>query len=245
MKPLKDSTKAGVLSVVRRMINKNNENYHIGNLVEANVSHNSAISASDCLAIVPQIPLITASTPTQCQRRGNKLIPKSLVVKGLISLRTDQLTTLSPIMVRVMILAQKNIKTGSQVNAGNVSTNQLLECGFTTSATSDEIPFSGNTPDLMVPINKDLFRVYYDRKIKLSPPLDGSLDCAPTMAASWSYRFKQLPSHLTFDEANGDWVNNFAPFIAIGYAYMDGTTPDVLTTRLVSNTYSLLHYEDA
>lgn len=225
------------------MLSQRLENKIVGNLVENNVSHNSPIGPADCQAIVPEIvQLNTALGDTSTMRVGDRITPKSLIVKGVISLRTDQLYINQPIMVRVLILAQKDIKRGAQVNAGAVNTNSLLRPGLP--GINSEIPFAGNTLDLCVPVNKDLFRVYMDKTIKLSPPGSGSVETAPGFAATYSYKFKKLPTSLTFNEGS-DWANNFAPFMAIGYAYMDGTSPDILNTRVVHNCFSQLQFEDA
>jgi len=220
----------------------------IGWEVESNVNHNSAISGADCEPIVQQIvPIDSATGNTSGQRMGDRISPKSLVVKGVVSFRPDTCTTSQPLYVRVVIAAQKSIKVGSQVLSGSVDTNRLLRPGFAGVGT-DQVPFNGNTPEINYPINKDLFRVYYDKVFQLGtgiPSSGGYGDTPfPQYAKRWSYRFKELPSALTFDEGNGDWANNFAPFVAIGYSYTDGTAPDLIT-RLVSNTTSFLTFEDA
>jgi len=110
-----------------------------------------------------------------------------------------------------------------------------------------EIPFSGNTMDLNTPINTELFRVYMDKTVKLTASLvtGGGREAMPLYSARWSKLIKTMPTSFTYDAGNGDWANNFAPFLAIGYAYSDGSTPDTVTTKLVSNVLSVLDYEDS
>lgn len=232
--------------MVRRMLARNMENKVVGWKVEDGVNHNSAISSADCEPIVGEItPIDSASGNTSQQRMGDRIKPKSLVVKGVVSFNTSiPPTGQESYYVRVIIASQKSIKVGSQVLGSAVDTNRLLHPGFA-GVGVDQAPFTGDTMELHYPVNKNLFKVYMDKIIKLDPPAPGSVEAVPTFSKRWSYRFKSLPSTLTFDEGNGDWANNFAPFVAIGYAFSDNTSPDVITTHIRSNVFSQLEFEDA
>ena len=132
VRPLRDQTKAGVLAVVRRMLARNMENKVLGTQVESNVNHNSAIGAADCEPIIGEIvPINSAAGNTSTQRMGDRISPKSLVVRGTVTLPPDGVTTNStPVYVRIIIAAQKSIKVGSQVLGGAVDTNRLLRPAF-------------------------------------------------------------------------------------------------------------------
>lgn len=242
--------KKAMTAIAKQVVARNNENKMIGWKVEGNVQHNSPIGAADCRALVGEITQIDSTTGnTSTQRMGDRITPKSLVVKGCVSLQPSTSTTSVPITVRIIVASQKSIKVGSAVNGGTVDTNRLLKPGFA-GVGADQQPFNGNTPELEYPINKDLYRVYYDKTFKIGSGIPGTPGVYaenpyPDYFKRWSYRFKQLPANLTWDEGNGDWANNFAPFVAIGYAYPDGTSPDVVTTRVISNTTSFLTFEDA
>lgn len=179
-------------------------------------------------------------------RVGDKISPKSLKVRGLLSLDfgTTPPVSRSDIYARVIIASQKDVKTGAQILAGAVDTGTLLRAGF--GATADQVPFNGHPQELMYDINRDKFRVYYDKIIKFTQVGETSVEAIPRYSAMWSYTFKQgkMPANLTYDESNGDWCNNFAPFVCIGYAYSDGTAADTVGTKLVSNVYSQFQYED-
>jgi len=179
-------------------------------------------------------------------RIGDRIKPKSLRIKGVLSFNPDDCSTSQNIYARVLILSQKNIKVGSAVSAGGVDSGSLLR---TDDPTAPEVPFSGDTMDLNTPVNTDLFRVYMDKTIKfaVSVVTGGGREAMPLYSARWSKTIKSgsLPASLTYDQGNGDWANNFAPFIAVGYAYSDGTAPDTVTTKLISNVLSTLAYEDA
>jgi len=237
--------KAGITDIVKTLLGRKTENKAVGWKVEDSVAHNSPIGAADCYPLVQQIQQldVTGGISSAVQRIGDKIQPKSLRVRGCISLRSSQ-DTIQNLYVRVLILAQKDIKVGSQVAGGSVNANALLRPMFNTPAGADQAAFGGTTQNLLQPVNTDLFRVYYDRIHKLCPASNATVE--NTMGSyTWSYDFKSLPANLTYDEGNADWANNFAPFVAIGYAYADGTSPDTATTRIVSNTYSLLTFEDA
>lgn len=227
------------------MMARETENKAIGYKVESCVAHNSPIGTADCYPLIQQI---AAGTSAQ-QRIGDRVKPKSLKVHGTIAFNNQVLNTSQDIYVRIVILAQKNIKVGSAVAAGGVDTGHLLRPCF---AGADQQAFTGNTFDLNLPINKDLFRVYYDRTHKLTSAAVQtevvglqSVEANAGYSKRWSYRFKSLPAALTYDAGNGDWANNFAPFVATGYAFSDCTDPDVITTRIKANVFSLLEFEDA
>lgn len=236
-----DTQRAQTLALVKRMINKDTENKSVGYQVENAVLHNSPITSADCEPLIGEI----AQGTDQFNRIGDVIRPKSLVVRGTLALNSSSITggfTQTPLRVRVMILAQKDIKVGQQVLSGGVDTVHLLEPNLDV---ANEADFSGATINALFPVNKDLFRVYYDRTFTLCGPSADSHEAVTKYMASWSYRFKKLPSTLHFDNGNGDYPNNFAPFLAIGYSYPDGSSPDTLTRRLVSTAYARLEFEDA
>jgi len=247
VKPLKETTKAGVLAVVRRFLASRTEDSLVGTQIEANTLHNSAIGPADCKVLLPEIEQVQgAGSNTSQERIGEKISPKSLKVKGLLSLNfgTTPPVSRADIYARVIIASQKDVKTGAQVNSGAVDTGTLLRPGF--GATADQVPFNGHPQELMYAINTNKFRVYYDKIIKFTQVGETSVEAIPRYSAMWSYTFKKdkMPASLTYDESNGDWANNFAPFVAIGYAYSDGTSADVVGTKLISNIYSEFKFED-
>lgn len=231
---------ATVTKIVKAQIAKEVENKQIGWAAELDTQHNSGITSADCYPLVQQI-----SQGTTAQTRdGDRIKPKSLKVRGIVSFNSDDCNTSQNVYVRVLILAQKNIKVGSSVAAGGVDADRLLKPSL---VATPESPFAGNTFDLLTPVNTELFRVYMDKIIKLAPAnvAGGAREAMPMYSARWSKTFKQLPASLTYDMGNGNWANNFAPFVALGYAYPDGTSPDTITTKLIHSVLSVLDYEDA
>jgi len=234
-------TTALVKKEVARAIARAVEDKEIGFEPERDVLHNSAISSADCEPLVGQI----SQGDTAHTRQGDRIKPKSLRVKGMLSWTPAGCNTSQNMYVRVIIASQKTVKVGSQVLSG-IDTTHLLKPGF---PSSPEVAFGGATRELNYPINTDLFRVYLDKVIMLAPNnvAGGGCEAMPLYSKRWSYTFKKgkLPASFTYDAGNGDWANNFAPFVAIGYVYPDGTTGDSITTKLYSTIFSSLTYEDA
>jgi len=203
--------------------------------VENNVLHNAPISDADVVPIVQSIPEGTSSLT----RLGDRIKPKSLKVRGVVGLNPDYNPNNKPMIVSVYILAAKDKKTNSLVTAG-AGLADLLKPNI---GGTEQVPWDGTTLRSTYPVNTDKFRVYMAKQFRLAP---GSLGGGTREFDffKWKYTFKDLPASLTFDEANGDDANNFAPFLAIGWCYTDGSATDV-TPRLTSNCSSILSYEDA
>lgn len=242
---MSDPVRAGVLAVVRRMIARKAENKVIGNKVEDGVTHNSAIGSADCYPIVPEIsPIDSATGSTATQRIGDRITPKALTVRGVLSINPEQGTNdVGDFYARIVIASQKDIKVGSVVSGSGVDAGALLRPGFSTPS-NDQRQFTGNTMDLNYPINRDLFHVYMDKIVRFKMTKTLTQDAWQNYSHRWSYTFKKLPSSLTFDEGNGNWPNNFAPFVAVGYAYADGKDPDTVQLKLIHNCFSQLSFED-
>lgn len=238
---LAPSTAKAVRAVVNKAIADKAENKLIGTMVEDNVLHNSPIGPADCEPVIMEI----SQGVDARSRTGDRITPKVLKVKGVVTLNTTSPpTTTTDIYARVLILAQKDVKTGAQVLGGSVDTSALLRAGFGGGA--DQIPYSGDPENTLMDINREKFRVYYDKVIKLSQVAEGSVEQNSRYSATFAYTFKKknLPRFLTYDENNGDWCNNFAPFLAIGYAYSTGAPDSGATTKLNTHVYSQLQYED-
>jgi len=188
------------------------------------------------LSILPQI----ASGTDGSTRLGDRIKPKSLRVMGTIG--SYQSPDTRPIYVRVIMGLQKDVKVGSKIGTDTDPAHLLR----TAIPGASEIPFSGNRKELLYFVNDNKFRVLYDRTFLLAqgsaasgnPRVRDQVEFAADLS-------KSLPANLHFDEGNGDWANNYAPFFCVGYAYADGGVPDTVTTRINVDAYSKLSYEDA
>jgi len=235
VKPMKDQTKAQVISLMRKMMNQNTENKEVGWRIQSDTPHNSGVTNADLVPIVPQI----ASGTDGSTRLGDRVKPISLKVKGIVSINENPDT--QPFYVRVMMLSQKDVKVGSQVGVSTDPAHLLR----TAIPGASEIAFAGNREELNYYVNDNKFKVYYDKQFLITPASAASGNPQKGSQFKFSKTFKSLPAQFSFDEGNGNWVNNFAPFLAIGYAYADGTGPDTVTSRISCEAYARLVYEDA
>jgi len=219
------------------MIDKNTEDKEVGWTVEA-TSHNSAIGAADCQPIIRNIPEGTDGE----SRLGDRIKPKRLVVTGVLALDPNHQPDTKPMICRVIIASQKDIKVATSVTAGNVDTNHLLRPAFNG---APEVAFTGVRAALNYPVNDNKFKVYMDKTFTFCPTSAAS--GFPLNMAQYKFRkvIKKLPASFSYDAGNGDFANNFAPFLAIGYAYPDGSAADVTNTRIITSVHSKLHFEDA
>lgn len=221
---------------MRTVIGKDVENKERGFILEQNVVHNAPITDADVVPILGSIPEGTGSL----ERLGDRIKPKSLFVRGLISTNPDYNPNNKPMIVSIYILGCKDKKTNALVQAG-AGLADLLKPNI---GGTEQVPFDGSSLRSMFPVNTEKFRVYHQEK-RLLAPGSAAAGTREYEALRWSYSFKDLPASLTYDEANGDDANNFAPFLVIGYSYADGTVGETLQTRIISNAFAQLRYEDA
>jgi len=213
-------------------------------VVDANF--NSSISAaSECYKILPDVSEGTDGH----ERIGNKIKPKYLVVKGKLHYSgVDQGTYFPPNTARLLILTQKNVKCNAQISS-TVDPALLLKDNVGTDAAR---PYNGTNFDNLAPINKELFNVLMDKKVKLRAQIEKQLGNNNTVLAygnqktiTWSVKIK-CPAELTFDDTNGNTPNNFAPFFCMGGVNDDSTTgPWITTTPYHCTVLSTLYFYDA
>lgn len=227
-----------VRKIAKAAVKSQAETKFVTRLVEDNVQHNSQISAGDFQQLVP---LITQGTD-DWQRIGDSIRPTSLVVRGLLSADNTYTTTNRVMLVRVVIVSAKATKnltatTSLWTNYANTLLQPNLDSG------TQVVPFVGNQPELLYPVNRDQFIVHMDKVFKISPcSNDAGEEENPASTRMWMKKIK-LPKKFTYDTGI-DSPNNFCPFMGIGYVYADGTGPDVLTTKIISTVTSRLTYKD-
>lgn len=234
---MKDLQKAQVMKLMRTLISKDTENKEVGWRIDDHL-HNSPITANECYSIVQDIPEGTDGDT----RLGDRIKPRRLVVQGDVCINPEYNPDTRVMYVRVIMASQKNWKQAGSTT-GNIDTAHLLRPADAT--VGSETNFDGTITKLRYPVNDNKFRVYYDKVFKLIPT--SSASGFPLLQAQFSFKkvFKKLPASFTFDAGAGDYPNNFAPFIAIGYCYADGSLPDTTQTRVQTRVWSKLTYEDA
>lgn len=236
-----------VKKVVKRVLDSNMETKHVGvNAVDA--AFNSSIgAASECYPVIPQVTVGDDGH----QRTGDRVKPKYLIVRGQLQYdHAFQGNFAPPSTCRVLILSQKNIKVGSDVSS-RADISHLLRDNI---GVDTARAYTGTMYDNLAPINTDLFQVHMDRKFRLVPQLYTGLgNSSDTNTKTLSgtqrtYTFTKrikCPANLTFDDGNGTWPNNFAPFVCMGAVTDDGSGAFSLNTPYHLTVQSILYFTDA
>lgn len=247
VKPMKLTQQAQVATLVKKMLGRQMEN-KMTIFDVTDTSHNSSISNADCYPLIGPIPQGTDNW----NRIGDKIKPKYMKVQGFVALNLDAAHNSpaqgggyafaggvfsSPMIVRVIAFTQNDIK--SATNGSSVDVSHLLR-----SSSGNDVAFNGYAEDLLRPVNTDKFKVIKDKQIQLVPLPGQTVDGAYKTYARFSFKVK-VPSTFKYDAASANVPNNYAPFIALGYSYPNGSSPDVGTTPVRFVVKTTLVWEDA
>jgi len=239
-KKARTNRKLATVGQVKKLISKSSETKFATARVESNNVHNSAISSADLTPILPRIPQGT----DDWQRIGDSIRPTRLTIKGLVSMDRTYATDNKVLLVRIVVLSAKATKNRvATTSLFGTFASELLHPNLDSGTQVKQ--FVGDQNDLNYPINTDVFIVHYDRihRLAMVAADGGSLEENPAGFFRWSKTIK-LPKRLSYDTGQID-PNNFCPFYGIGYSYADGTSPDSVTTRIISNTDCTLYYKDS
>jgi len=207
-------------------------------------SYNNSIGASDCYPLIPAI----AQGNDDFERTGSKISPIYLRVKIALQPRDASLylnQALTPMSVRVLILSQKDVKLTTQL-PGAFSYQALLDDRIGTSTARQ---YTGNyaTLDNLAPINKDLFVVHFDKKVKFhGENTSGNTGAVITQLdrARYLYATVKLPTLFYDSYTSTTFPTNSAPFLSLGFVNEGATAPNSLFTPLQVNWISTLYYKD-
>lgn len=240
-----------VSKVVKRVMSRGTETKYVSS--QQDLSFNSTISsAAEAYPLCPAVPQGT----DDYQRIGDKIKGKYLIIKGKVQYNTGFLDTagtqfIPPSTCRVMILSQNNVKTSGDVLAGRVDVAHLLKDNVGTGAAR---PYSGTQYDNLAPINKDLFKVHMDKKIRLNwinhqivvtdPGVSISHDVGNDRTKYFYCKIK-LNKSMKFDDGTGNFPNAFAPFLCFGGVCDDGSSPWTASTPYRVTFSSTLYFQDA
>lgn len=232
-------TKATISTLVKNLINKKAETKYVSHTVEYQTAHNSAITAGDIIPIMPQV----VQGDGDYERLGDSVKPLSLRLRGLLSMNRNAVDSNQVLLVRVLVLSAKAYKStaGVSANTGTIFNNLLKPNDDTATSVG---PWTGDQRQLSWPVNADAYKVHYDKVFRIAPSTPEGIEENPASYARWSCKIK-TPANLDFDNASSaNYPTNFAPFLAIGYCYADGTGPDLVATKIVSYANSYLKYKD-
>lgn len=202
--------------------------------------------------IQPLIPAIGQGDDSN-QRTGQVITAKRLNIKGHVRLNINDVsdsTKLPQVAVRMMVISMKNKPSYGDVTASAAPFATLLRKGGTTTN------FTGVLSDLYAPINTDVFTKHYDKVMYLSQSyLNGIGSSIPSQYVAqdvsktikfFNINVKCKNKVLKYDEdiSSDSWPVNWSPFLVLGYAYLDGSSPDTLSTNVGLIYDSMLQFED-
>lgn len=210
------------------------------------VSYNSGINViGDATRVLPQVTQGTGDS----NRIGDQLRGQSLTVKGAIVYNpsTGQYGTYANarLGVRMMIVQPRQYS-----NIDDVQSNAAAWLSLLLKKGGSAVGFTGNLSDLWAPINSDYIIKYYDRVHYLDAPYQATAVGSTLMGRSTKFftiNMKTRNKLLKYDQnvSSGASPVNYAPVLLIGYAHMDGSSPDTLTTAIQLSYDSMFNYEDA
>lgn len=210
---------------------------------------NSGISGSgDCLRLVPNISPGTADS----QRVGDQLRAQSIHIRGVLQMLPQaygQNDGVRKLAARVMIVTPKAFGCWASASA-NTGTwmPALLKKGATTTA------FTGAIDDLFAPANTDAITVHYNKVFYFNTNtyMTATATGITSMDQSHLVRFLNIKlkcrNKLCKYDASIDSAltpTNLGYFMVVGYCFVDGTTPDTVSTRIRLQYDSIFSYEDA
>lgn len=228
---------ASVQTLVKHLINRKSETKYVSHTCENQTVHNSAITGGDIIPVLPSIPQGT----TDYTRLGDSIRPISLKVKGLLSANRNAITDNKVLLARILVLSSKSNKSTTSLPTGVIFNNMFKPNDDTATTVG---PFTGDQRQLSWPVNTDAYRVHYDKVVRIAPSSPEGTEEQPASFVRWTAKVT-CPAAFDYDNTSaGDFPTNFAPFMAIGYAYADGTGPDTVTPKLVSYANSYLKFKD-
>lgn len=237
-------TRRAVARVAKQAIKV--ESKHASGVVVDDNFNASVSSASECYPVMPQV----AQGDADWQRTGVKISNGYLYIKGTIQYDVFAVaptgTQLYPCTVRLMCLEQKNQKDANAITS-RTSWDKLLDPRL---GTENAIAYSGSFPSNEAPINKNLFRIFADRKFKFNWDYQGNFGSAGAAAGSnltkhFTIKIK-CPKSLQYDISVGNNMPvNFAPFLCLGYCYDNSAPSDYVSTPFKVRILSTVYFKDA
>lgn len=237
------------VKMVLSQLAENKQAYHTtGNSL---IKFNSGIDAvGDLVQILPAVSVGVSEN----QRIGNQVRAKNLNVRGYVKLDindTTDSTKLPHVLVRMMVITMKVCPSyqDAQTLASKIGT--LLKKGGTTTG------YTGLLQDQFASINTDVFTVHHDYKFALKQDFINVIGAAAPSTTIvqdvsktikfFNFNVKCKNRLLRYDEDVGSdiYPSNFGPFLVLGYTYADGSSADVLDTKVGLCFDSVLTYEDA
>jgi len=221
-------------TMVKKLVASTEEVNRVNSLVDnGSALYNSPITVGDVKYLLPTM----VQGDTAYQRHGDRVTPKSLVVKLHVSPPTST-GGFPTIQVRVHFLKHKKF-TNRATLGGNLSTEipKLLDNG-----SGSQVSYDGTILPSQYQLNTDIWTDIKTLNFTISKD-----NTSPTTGAPFREFMVRIPcpKHLTYQDATQTDPENFCPIMVCGYMYPDGTAPDTITPKLRVVAQSFLSYTDA
>lgn len=211
---------------------------------------NSGItSTGDMIRILPNVTQGTADN----NRIGDQIRAQSLNIKGYVKLDPNTLwndNALPTVFCRLFVVSLKTKPNYTEASSSATPLSGLLRKGGTT------VGYTGILSDMFAPVNTELWTVHEDRKFYLSQdalhqpatlgPISVSMNLKNTVKF-FNISVKCKNKLLKYDSnvSSNLLPTNFGPMILLGYTFLNGASPDTVSTRVGMEFISTLTYEDA
>jgi len=252
-KPTKNFTKM-VKSIIHKQAETKQVSYTLGM-----TQFNSGVNSSgDVLRIIPSLQ----QGVTEASRIGDTVTAQRIDTRGHFLINVVPATTNNGgfptvfpsncrLMIRAFICSVKKFSNYDDAVA-NVSS---WSPNFLKNGTSSQA-LDGTIESMYLPVNTDVITVHKEIKKYITAGVVTS-GFSGTPPATWavgsgydprgSVKFfnhtQKCKKVLKYDDSNYS-PQNYAPFMVISYAHLDGTSPDVLTTVISATFVTTLFYED-
>lgn len=259
---LKPTTKAAMMNVVNRILNRKSETKYLtdyssgtGGTYNKWTGFNSQIvGAGQWGYALPQC----VQGDNDYQRIGDSIVPTSCKTDLYFRLAPQggQATQQNPVDITVVVFYGycKKYKSLPDVTASSSGLSaQLLRVGQQDATTTLETKsFDGNIVDLTYPINDVVWhlkrksvRLYKAPGVLNGGTASGVLSSGNKGIAHMRLDFtKMLPSKLKYDDATDTYPSNFAPVWAAGYYYNDATAADAGGGIVQLSAYPSIRFKD-
>lgn len=236
-----------VVKAVKNILNAQTETkLKIANVISDGVTFTRGItSTAEVYSCLPPVAVSTTSANSHT-RVGDQITPTSLVVKGRVSF-TDNLALSRNITVHIFCLSAHAVRNFDNYTA--IPITSLLDNGA-----GSDVNFDGTVGRSMYPVNRESFTVhkylkfplykgYNNTNASVSTPADSSVFIGRT-SKEFTIRIK-TPKVLKYALA-GNYPQNFAPFLCMGWTYNDDATMGDAPARIISmnSCKSYLRYKD-
>jgi len=184
----------------------------------------------------------TASAGGEMTRDGNQINVKKVILRGWITMKQPVDAALSRVIVRHLILRQRNAAGSSIIDPAQAPTFKA------TSLLEQSKSFTGDIVSLQTPVNKAAFVARMDKRHYLSSPTlnQAQLDIDGDQINSFKMFQKTLTfgkgKRITYGNEDDVWGNNFPYFQALGASTVDGIP---IEGGLTYNYTATVYYHDS